>query len=102
MSTLRGQILFMVSLRVGQGENCLVNLVEDWVVLEEYAGEKRGFYQILGVDGTFEVRVQTGRVGFIKQFKRADDPRLTKILDFCKNHRYIQISQRIRGEKFFK
>jgi hypothetical protein len=80
----------------------LVNLVEEWAVFEEYAGEKRGFYQILGVDGNFEVRVQTARVGFIKQFKRADDPKLTKILDFCKKHHYIQISQRLRGEKFFK
>ncbi|MCW4024803.1 MAG: hypothetical protein NWF01_07195 [Candidatus Bathyarchaeota archaeon] len=92
----------MVSLRVGQGDICLVNLVEDWMVLEQYAGEKRGFYQIIGVDGNFEVRVQTGRVGYIKQFKRADDPRLIKILDFCKKHHYIQIIQRIRGEKFFK
>ncbi len=80
----------------------MVNLVEDWAVLEEYAGEKRGFYQLIGVEGKIEVRVQTGRVGFIKQFKRADDPRLTKILDFCRKHNYIQISERLPSQKFFK
>jgi serine phosphatase RsbU (regulator of sigma subunit) len=41
----------------------LVNLIEDWDVLEEYAGEKLGFFQLLATDGMFEVRVQTGRVG---------------------------------------
>jgi hypothetical protein len=25
----------------------LVNIIEDWAVLEEYAGEKLGFYQLL-------------------------------------------------------
>ncbi len=44
----------------------MVNLIEDWEVLEEYAGEKLGFYQILGADGTIEIRVQTGRVGYKK------------------------------------
>ena len=41
----------------------MVNLIEDWDVLEEYAGEKLGFFQLLATDGMFEVRVQTGRVG---------------------------------------
>jgi hypothetical protein len=41
----------------------LVNIIEDWDVLEEYAGEKLGFYQLLKRDGKCEIRVQTGRVG---------------------------------------
>ncbi len=80
----------------------MVNIIEDWDVLEEYAGEKLGFYQILENDGSVEIRVQTGRVGFKKEFEKLDDPLLTKILDFCKKHRYIQISQNLRDEEFFK
>jgi hypothetical protein len=32
----------------------LVNLIEDWDVLEQYAGEKLGFYQLLAKDGKIE------------------------------------------------
>jgi hypothetical protein len=31
--------------------NNLVNIIEDWHVLEEYAGEKLGFFQLLASDG---------------------------------------------------
>jgi hypothetical protein len=34
----------------------VVNIIEYWDVLAEYAGEKLGFYQILGADGTIEIR----------------------------------------------
>jgi len=44
----------------------MVNLVEEWEILEEYAGEKLGFYQILDCDGKIEVRVLTGKLGFKK------------------------------------
>ena len=80
----------------------MVNLIEDWDVLEEYAGEKLGFYQLLGSDGTIEIRVQTGRIGYKKEYKTGDDPELLGILDFCKKHRYIQISETMRDEEFFK
>lgn len=80
----------------------MVNLIEDWDVLEEYAGEKLGFYQLLGSDVTFEIRVQTGRLGFRKEFEKADDPLLNKILDFCRKRRYIRISEHLRDEEFFK
>ena len=53
-------MVFIASLQVRSGDNKLVNLIEDWEVLEEYAGEKLGFYQLLGNDGTIEIRVQTG------------------------------------------
>ncbi|MEM3378513.1 MAG: hypothetical protein QW674_06170 [Candidatus Bathyarchaeia archaeon] len=53
------------------GEIGLVNLVDDWEVLEEYAGEKQGFYQLLGMDGTIEIRVCVGKLGFQKSSKAA-------------------------------
>jgi len=80
----------------------LVNIVEDWDVIEEYAGEKLGFYQLLANDGKFEIRVQTGRVGFKREFENGNDPLLTKILDFCRKQRYIRVSQKLRDEEFFK
>jgi hypothetical protein len=80
----------------------LVNIVEDWDVIEEYAGEKIGFYQLLANDGMFEIRVQTGRVGFKREFDNGNDPLLTKILDFCRKQRYIRVSQKLRDEEFFK
>ena len=95
-------MVFIASLQVRSGDNKLVNLIEDWEVLEEYAGEKLGFYQLLGNDGTIEIRVQTGRIGYKQEFKAGDDPDLLKILDFCKKHRYIQISESMRDEQFFR
>ena len=80
----------------------MVNLIEDWDVLEEYAGEKLGFYQLLSNDGIIEIRVQTGRIGYKKEFTVGNDPLLTKILDFCKKRRYIQISENMRDDQFFK
>jgi hypothetical protein len=80
----------------------LVNIIEDWVVLEEYAGGKIGFYQLLSTDGMVEIRVQTGRVGFIREFEKSDDPLLMKILEFCRRQRYVQISEHLRDEEFFK
>ncbi len=80
----------------------MVNLIEDWDVLEEYAGEKLGFYQLLSNDGIIEIRVQTGRIGFKKEFTAGNDTLLTKILDFCKKRRYIQISENMRDDQFFK
>ena len=80
----------------------MVNLVEDWDVLEEYAGEKLGFYQILAVDGNVEIRVMTGRLGYRREFKDGNDKILNQILDFCKKQRFIQISEHLRDEEFFR
>ena len=80
----------------------MVNIIEDWDVLAEYAGEKLGFYQLLSNDGIIEIRIQTGRIGFKREFENSSDPLLNKIMDFCKKHRYIQISENMRDDQFFK
>ena len=87
---------------VGQGDKKVVNIIEDWDVLAEYAGEKLGFYQRFTIDGTEEIRVQTGRLGFVREFTNRDDPLYKKILDFCRKSRYIEISRTARDEQFFK
>jgi hypothetical protein len=63
---------------------------------------KIGFYQIIDSDGKIEVRVSTGVLGFKKEFERADDPELTRILAFCKKRHFIRVSENIRDETFFK
>ena len=80
----------------------MVNLVEDWEVLEVYAGDKQGYYQVLSTDGTIEVRIAIGRLGFKKEFDNNADPLLTCILSFCKTRKYIRISETVRDELFFK
>ena len=84
-----------------EGDNKVVNLIEDWDVLAEYAGEKLGFYQLLSNDGTIEIRVQTGRIGFKKELKAATI-RFCENLGFLQKTQYIQISEHLRDEEFFK
>jgi hypothetical protein len=50
----------------------------------------------------FEIRVQTGRLGFIREFEKHDDTLFCKILDFCRKRKYIQVSEHLRDEEFFK
>ena len=37
-----------------EGDNKVVNIIEDWDVLAVYAGEKLGFYQLLANEGKIE------------------------------------------------
>ena len=81
----------------------MVNLVEDWQVLEDYAKtHKRGFYQTLDSTKTVEVRVSIGELGFWKKFSNKEDPLLARIIAFCKTRKYIEVSESIRDESFFK
>jgi len=80
----------------------LVNLVEEWEVLEAYAGDKQGLYQVLGDGEAVEIRVAIGRLGFKKEFENKSDPQLNRILAFCKFQKYIKISETVRDEFFFK
>jgi hypothetical protein len=91
----------MLSLQDVQGDKNLINLVENWEALEEYSG-KDGFYQIFDIDGKVEVRVSSGKLGFRKGFDKTDDALLIRILTFCSKHRFIQISENVKGEVFFK
>ena len=80
----------------------MVNLVEEWEALEAYAGDKQGFYQVLGDGEAVEIRVAIGRLGFKKEFENKSDPQLNRILSFCKFRNYIKISENVRDEFFFK
>ena len=56
----------------------------------------------MSTDGTIEVRIAIGRLGFKKEFDNNADPLLTCILSFCKTRKYIRISETVRDELFFK
>ena len=80
----------------------MVNLVENWEVLEDYAGDKQGFYQILGDSEAVEIRVAISRLGFKKEFDNKGDMLLNRILTFCKSRNFIKISENVRDDFFFK
>mgnify|MGYP001060489102 CR=1 FL=1 len=80
----------------------MVNLVEDWSDLEEYAKWCRyGAYQTRdGVDG-IEVRVRVGQFGYFEIFKEEQDQQLKRILKFCESEGFIKVSGNIPDELFF-
>jgi hypothetical protein len=80
----------------------LVNLVEDWEIVEEYAGDKQGFYQILSGGKGVEIRLTVGKLGFKQSFDNAKDPLLERIIKFCGFQNYVKVSENIRDEQFFK
>jgi len=80
----------------------LVNLVEDWESIEEYAGDKQGFYQILQGGKGVEIRVTVGKLGYKESFDNTKDPLLERIIKFCGFQNYVKISESIRDEQFFK
>lgn len=81
----------------------MVNVVENWEEMEAYSGQvKNGYYQTAGIDGAIELRVQLGRLGFIKEFKDGNDPLLNRILSFCRGRRYFNVSKTVRDELFFR
>ena len=80
----------------------MVYLVSDWEILRDYAGDKQGFYQLIGNDDSLEIRIYAGKVGFKKEFKTKKDPLLNDILTFCRDHKCIRVSENIRDDSFFK
>ncbi len=72
----------------------MVNLVEEWETLEEYAGDKQGFYQILYGARGVEVRVAVGRLGFRNEFENPKDPLLNRIISFCSSQRYAKVTEK--------
>ena len=85
----------------------MVNLVEDWKVVEKYAKRRKlGFYQTINNlknnTKTIEIRVFIGEIGFIKEFENEEDPLLKQILDFCKTKEYIKVHENIPNSYFFK
>lgn len=80
----------------------MVNVVEDWLALENYAGDKQGLYRLYENGQKFEVRVQIGCSGFKKEFESGADELLLKILNFCRAHGYLKVCGTVDSEVFFR
>ena len=80
----------------------MVNLVEDWEIMEEYAGDKQGFYQILSAGKDVELRLTVGKLGFKQSFENSKDQLLERIIKFCGFQNYVKVSENVRDEQFFK
>ena len=81
----------------------MVNLIDDWDAFEGYVGDKLGYYQLIdNGNGTFEIRVQSGKLGFKREYKKRDDAELKKIIDFCDLKHFLKISESVREDNFFK
>lgn len=91
-----------VNLKDLKGDDKVVNILRTGMSLLSMLGKSWVSTNSLANDGIIEIRVQTGRIGYKKEFESGSDPILTKILDFCKKHRYIQISENMRDDQFFK
>ena len=80
----------------------MVNLVESWEDLEEYAKWCRyGSYQIRETVEGIEIRVVTGRFGYAKDFKDEQDPLFSHVLSFCKSEGFIKVLGNVPDEFFF-
>jgi len=80
----------------------LVNLVESWEDLEEYAKWCRtGAYQMRETVEGIELRVFTGRFGFVKCFRETQDPLFSHILEFCKTEGFIKVLGNVPDDLFF-
>jgi len=77
-------------------------LVEDWEIMEEYAGDKQGFYQIIAGGKGVEIRLAVGKLGFKKSFDDSKDPLLDRIIRFCGFQNYVKVSENVRDDYFFK
>ena len=80
----------------------MVETVEDWNVLEGYAGFKQGFYQIIEEENITDVRVNVGRLGFKKEFDDPKDPLISHIIKFCKSEFYVKLDENVEADHFFK
>lgn len=79
----------------------MVNLVDDWGAFEEYATNRRGFYQVTVNDGITEIRVKSGECAFVREFKNREDSLLTRIMDLCRRQRFVKVSGSIPDDGFF-
>ena len=80
----------------------MVDTVNEWKTIEDYSGNKQGFYQLLESPKETEIRVHVGRLGFKRKFQNKEDPELKEILEFCKSKNFIEISSNIMDQFFFE
>ena len=85
----------------------MVDLVEDWEDLADYARSlpksiKAGSsYQLRESKHGVEIKVRVCRYGYSKEFKDENDVELIKILAFCKVEEFIKVTGSTPTDFFF-
>ena len=81
----------------------MVQIVEDWEIIEEYGTEQQTIYQILEAEEEKTViNVIAGRIGFKKTFDNPKDPLINRILHFCKGQYFVRFDKSLNPEQFFE
>jgi hypothetical protein len=80
----------------------LVNVIEDWEILEETALSRLGIFQVVESEGFLEIMVLVGNVGFRREFSDEKDPLFWRIYNFCHRSGYARIRENIPVGAFFK
>ena len=84
---------------------CLINLVEDWREMEDYASRASHVtvraFQTEEKESKTRVRVLVGRFGYEKEFN-TNDNLLNQILEYCKAGSFLNVGKTIPDEQFFK
>lgn len=79
----------------------MVYITEDWSGFEAYAECCRvGTFQLKQVVDGVEVRVKTGRLGYIAVYQNEDDERLKRILKFCRTQGFVRVESTLPDELF--
>jgi hypothetical protein len=83
----------------------LINLVEDWREMEDYASRASHVtvraFQTEEKERRTRVRVLVGRFGYEKEFD-TNDGLLTQILEYCKAGSFLNVGKTVSEEQFFK
>jgi hypothetical protein len=83
----------------------LVNLVENWEQLLDYAGraahQTARAYQIFQEKEKTILRILVGRYGYQKEFADSKDPSLLEIVDKCDVDGFLNVSTTIPDDDFF-
>ena len=89
----------------------LVNIVDDWKEMKNYATKASSTtgraYQVLEIETPEKkkavlLRVQVGKFGFEQEFPDRNDPSYHDIIAFCKYEGFLNVSKTVQDEQFFK
>jgi len=89
----------------------MVNIVEDWKEMAEYASyasrQTARAYQVIEFETRekkkkYLLRVQVGKFGFEQEFQALDDPLLEQITRYCVDRKFLNVSNIVQDDDFFK
>jgi hypothetical protein len=84
----------------------LVNIVEDWEEMEQYASRASyataRAYQREKANNKTCIRVLVGKFGFEKEFPNEEDTLFARIKSFCDAGSFLNVGKTVPDDQFFK